>query len=205
MPRGSAIRGVRGDTNADGEGLVDRETVFDILSNRRRRYVLHHLRTEDGRTDIRSLSERIAAWENGREAERVTSKERKRVYTALHQSHLPKMDRAGVVRYDPDRGTVELTEASAEFDVYLDVVPRSELNWGEFYLGLGVLGTLVATLVTVGVFPFTLVSPVAYLFVFGLTALVVGAVHSYQRRQVRIGHGETPPDVEDPAATSRAD
>ncbi|MFC6940913.1 hypothetical protein ACFQE8_13240 [Salinirubellus sp. GCM10025818] len=189
---------VTGDGRPSGDGVsppLDRETVFSILSNRRRRYVLHFLKARDGSVGLRELSERIAAWENDCRPEQVTSKERKRVYAALHQSHLPKMDRAGVIRYDPDRGTIELTEASSSFDVYLEMVPRSEVDWGEFYLGLGALGTVVATLVALGVFPFRLLPPIAYLFLFALAALAVGAVRTYRRHLARVD-AETPPGVE---------
>jgi hypothetical protein len=203
MARGN-LGGI-GDPGSVEPGAVDRETVFSILSNRRRRYVLHYLKRRGEPVDLGTLSVRIAAWENGCDPGNVTGKERKRVYTALHQSHLPKMDRSGVVRYDPDRGTIELTDAISAFDIYLDVVPRTELNWGEFYLGLGALGTLVAGLVALDVFPFTLLSPVAYLFVFGLTALAVGGVHTYQRRRTRPGDGETPPDIDGSAGTARGD
>ena len=196
MTRGGVAGANESSGSTSGPTSVDRETVFSILSNRRRRYVLHFLKGHEGSTDLRELSRRIAAWENECLPEQVTSKERKRVYAALHQSHLPKMDRAGVINYDPDRGTVDLTEATAAFDVYLEVVPRSELDWGEFYLGLGVLGTLVAALVALEIFPFRLLSPVTYLFLFALAALVVGAVHTYRRRRTRIDGG-TPPGVED--------
>jgi len=194
--QGGGVAGTDGEARGTARsGRVDRETVFSILSNRRRRYVLHVLNGREGPIGLRELSERIAAWENGCRPEGVTSKERKRVYAALHQSHLPKMDRAGVVSYDPDRGTIDPTAATAEFDVYLEVVPRSELDWGEFYLGLGVLGTLVAALVALGVYPFTLLPPVGYLWLFGLTLLVVGGVHTYRRRRTRVDDGP-PPGVE---------
>ena len=202
---GSASSG--GGSGSAGEGVeaLDRETVFHILSNRRRRYVLHYLKGHGGESDLRSLSERIAAWENDREEADVTPKERKRVYTALHQSHLPRLARAGVVRYDPDRGTVELTEAIDEFDVYLDVVPRSERNWGMVYLALGALGTVVAGLLAFGVFPFTLLSPVVYLFLFGVTVLSVGGFHTYRRRRGRTSDGGEPRDVRNASGPSRTE
>ena len=182
MQRG-ALTGEGARSEGDAPASLDRETVFSIL------------RSRDDPVGLRELSERVAAWENGCEPDEVTSKERKRVYAALHQSHLPKMDREGVVEYDPDRGTIELTDASSSFDVYLELVPRSELDWGEFYLGLGALETLVAALVALGVYPFRLLPPTLYLFLFGLVALVVGGVHAYRRHRARVGL-ETPPGVE---------
>ncbi|MFC7176179.1 DUF7344 domain-containing protein [Halosegnis marinus] len=115
------------------------------MSSRRRRYALHYLTQRAESVTIRDLSEQIAAWENNVERSAVTPKERKRVYTALHQTHLPKMDRLGVVVYDNDRGTVTLTDSVREFDIYLDVVPSDDLPWSQFYLALGgVLTALVA-------------------------------------------------------------
>jgi len=195
MQRGGTDGSEDGSSGAGGSGSIDRETVFTILSNRRRRYVLHFLKGRDEPAELRELSQHVAAWENGCRPDRVTSKERKRVYAALHQSHLPKMDRSGVVRYDPDRGTIELTDAIADLDVYLELVPRSELDWGWFYLGLGALGTLVATLVAFDVFPFRLLPPVVYLFLFALVALVAGAVHTHRRRRARVEAG-VPPGVD---------
>jgi cobalamin biosynthesis protein CobD/CbiB len=56
------------------------------------------------------LSEQIAAWENNEAIEEVTADERRRVYVSLHQTHLPRMDEAGVLQYENSRDTIELTE-----------------------------------------------------------------------------------------------
>jgi len=39
--------------------------------------------------------------------EKLTSRERKRVYVGLYQCHLPKMDGVGVIEFDKNRGTIE--------------------------------------------------------------------------------------------------
>lgn len=56
------------------------------------------------------MSEQIAAWENNEAIEEVTADERRRVYVSLHQTHLPRMDEAGVLQYENSRDTIELTE-----------------------------------------------------------------------------------------------
>ena len=83
----------------DRSGSPTEQEVFDILSNRRRRYALYALLNDDT-TTIGSLAERIAAWENDCPVDEVTSTERKRVYTALQQSHLPKLERTGLISFD---------------------------------------------------------------------------------------------------------
>jgi hypothetical protein len=125
------------------------EEAFEVLSNRRRRYVVHWLLEAETGTEIRELSRQVAAWENDKPLDRVTSQERRRVYNALQQFHLPKLDEAGVVRYDADRGTIEPTESLSTLRTYLNVSRRSH-RWCLRSLAAGgaVIG-LVALLVGV--------------------------------------------------------
>ena len=106
------------ETEAPDERL-DRDDVFHILQCRRRRLVLKYLQEHDGPADMRDVTERIAAVENDTTIAQLRSQERQRVYIALYQSHLPKMDRAGIIAYDQDRGVVERTQRTAEFHPYL--------------------------------------------------------------------------------------
>ena len=127
------------------------DDAFDVLSNARRRRVLIHLFEADEPATLAGLSRSVAAWENGIDEEGVTSRQRKRVYTALRQSHLPKMDRAGVIDYDTDRGSVELTDEAAELRTYLDVAV-SRWNRERYVLLVGVFwcGVIGATWTGVG-------------------------------------------------------
>jgi Flp pilus assembly protein TadB len=126
---------------------VSTEEAFEALSNQRRRYVVHWLletETETG-TEIRELSRRVAAWENDKPADRVTAQERRRVYNALQQFHLPKLDEVGVIRYDADRGVVEATDDLRSLRAYLDASRRSH-RWcsRSVVLGGGVAGLVAA-------------------------------------------------------------
>lgn len=87
---------------------------FEILKNERRRYVLEYLSNADETVTLSDLADYIAAIENDSTVEDVTSSERKRVYVALYQFHLPKMDRMGVIEYDKDRGDVSLVQKGRE-------------------------------------------------------------------------------------------
>lgn len=50
---------------------MDRDEVFHVLRNRRRRYTLHYLRREE-RAEIGDIAEQVAAWENEITAPRST-------------------------------------------------------------------------------------------------------------------------------------
>lgn len=186
---------VKGSTLAAREAAgLTREVAFEVLSSQRRRYVLHYLLGEcDGSSELRELTTRIAAWENDTDPSSVTSKQRMRVYTALRQSHLPKMDREGVVEFDPVSGDVELTEAARNLEIYLDVVPHDEIPWSDYYLGLGALGLATIVLSVVGLPPFDLIPAPGWAGVVGFAVTGSGVAHKLHNRRTKPGGVGEPP------------
>jgi hypothetical protein len=155
---------------------VSIEEAFEVLSNRRRRYVVHWLLEAGTGTEIRELSRQVAAWENDKPLDRVTAQERRRVYNALQQFHLPKLDEAGVVRYDADRGTIEPTEDLASLRSYLNAARRSH-RWcvRSLVAGgtvIGLLGLLVGV-ASLAPLPGTMLGVLS-------AAVVVGSVYVHR-------------------------
>ena len=188
-PDGSSIAGVPGGAarTAD-ESEIPREEIFTVLSNRRRRRVLHYLEAHDGdRVDLRTLVDVLSEWECGEPAEQLSWRERKRVYTALRQSHLPKLAEAGAIEYDRSRGEVTLTEETREFQVYLEYVPKGDVPWSLCYLGLTAVGGTVAGLAWLSVFPFGGLSGFAVSAVLLATFAVSAVAHTYHSRRNRLG------------------
>ena len=178
-----------GNGASDGDGeetYVERDEIYTLLSNRRRRNVIHSLLDDGPESNIGELATLLAAWENGCSADEVTSKQRKRVYTALRQTHLPKLAEAGVLEYDEDRGSVELTPAGTELRKYL--WHPHEVQWTRYYaaacaLGVGLVG-LSLVLPSLGrVPPAVLASLVLLPF-----AVLTGANFARTRRAVRDAH-----------------
>lgn len=172
---------------------LTQETAFETLSSTRRRYVLHHLLQEQRPVTLKQLSTRIAAWENDTVSEAVTYKERMRVYTALRQSHLPKMAENHIVTFDEDRGLVELTEDASRLEVYLDIVPHNTVPWSIYYLGLSLfsLGAVVAG--AVDLFPFSLVGDMTWAALISLAFTGSSTAHVLRDRRMRIGRDGPPP------------
>jgi hypothetical protein len=165
---------------------VSQADAFEVLSARRRRHVLRYLFHNEEPAELYDLTRQLAAWENDTTPEQVTSTQRMRVYTALKQSHLPKMDDHGVIEFDDDRGTVTLTSDASQLSVYLDVVPHDDIPWSRYYLGLGVFGIGVWTLVGLGVFPFSVV-PEAVVGTVLLASFVASAlVHTTHTRRLKV-------------------
>ena len=132
-----------------------RDRIFETLSNPRRRETLRYLRRNGGdeTVPIRTLAEQIAAWENGVSPLEVTYKQRKRVYTSLYQSHLPKLYRYEFIEYDADRGTIKLTPQAEQLDAYLEIVPDGALPWSEVYLGISATAAAFVAALWFGAIP----------------------------------------------------
>ena len=114
--------------SSDDEGArISDQEVFEALSNERRRCVVRWLLSEERRTNIRALSRQIAAQENDKPVNQVSPTERRRVYNALQQFHLPKLDELGFVRYDLDRGVIESTNSLDNLRPYLSTPRTSQL------------------------------------------------------------------------------
>ncbi|MFC5277889.1 hypothetical protein ACFPM1_03780 [Halorubrum rubrum] len=168
------------DAADDGGGESDHiptDEVFALLSNGRRRHVLRFLRRNGGEIKLRELATVIAAEENGVEPVEVTYTQRKRLYTSLYQSHLPRMERSGVIEYDRNSGLVTLAAAAGDFDAYLEVVGENEFTWSEFYLGLTGLFAVVTLAYATGTPPFATLGPAAVMTAMTVLLLVAAVAH----------------------------
>ena len=144
---GQAVDSIESITDPEPAEAIEgpsRERIFEILSNYRRRCVLAYLQKEGGHSDLRTLSEQIAGWENDVDPELITSKQRMRVYTALRQSHLPKMDRYGIVEFDEQSGDVRLTEAAESVGEYMGERTDESTGLSTYFLGIGGLGLVLS-------------------------------------------------------------
>jgi DNA-binding transcriptional ArsR family regulator len=159
------------------DGTRNREQIFEILSNERRRLVLRYLRAHaDSETiGFRALVDQVAAWENDTSPDRLDSSDRKCVYTALRQTHLPKLDRLGVVEFDSQRGSIELSGEVDDVLRYMTFAPERERFWSRLYLLLAGLCVAATLLFWIGVGPFGSVPGIAVALgiaaAFGLASL----------------------------------
>jgi hypothetical protein len=133
--------------NEDETNTLTKDKIFHILQTQRRRHALRYLKEHDTPVEMRDLAEQVAAWENDTTVQALASNERQRVYIALYQSHLPKLDEEGIIEYNKSRGIVERGQLADEFDPYLDpsndaatdsdiAEPDEQLNedrWFSFY------------------------------------------------------------------------
>lgn len=116
------------------------DDLFSVLRNSRRRRALRYLLTKDDRAaTVGELSEYIASIENDTDVTLVTSKQRKRVYIGLYQTHLPKLATLGVIDYERNRGRVLLLDGAEQFEPYLSVAntETARERWAAAGLAVG--------------------------------------------------------------------
>lgn len=100
---------------------LERDLLFDLLQNNRRRAALRIL-DEEGELTLAELAERIAAEENDVPLSEASENARRSVYISLYQRHVPKLAEHGVVDYDREESTVALREPASQLlaHIYLD-------------------------------------------------------------------------------------
>lgn len=83
------------------------DTVFDLLSDQRRRYALQCL-SEHRSLTLADLAEEVTRREQDMPISAIPEEDVLRVYTSLWHAHVPKLSEADVVAYDQERDLVRL-------------------------------------------------------------------------------------------------
>jgi len=125
-------------------GEISETAIHDILRNDRRRSVLRALGTSVGTLDLRTLASRIAEDETG--ISPAPKKARKSVYNSLHQTHLPRLDREGIIQYDYDRKQVRLRDEARNVSRYMDVTTPYGGTWTTYYRTLATISLFLVLL-----------------------------------------------------------
>jgi len=95
------------DPQFDETAELSPDDIFHVLQTNRRREAIRYLLDEDELTKMRDVAEHVAAKEHETTVAQLTSAQRQRVYIPLYQSHLPKLDKKGIIEYDQPRGSCD--------------------------------------------------------------------------------------------------
>lgn len=168
------------------------DELYSVLSNIRRRYVMYYVKQVGLPVLFDELVEQIAAWENPDGAEGVTPNHRKSVHNALRQTHLPKLERAGLINYDTESDIVTLTDEAKRVNLY----PASETPiWGLVYSLLSIVIAIFIGLDYLGAISVTPETGVPWLegLFLGFILLTIG--HNYDRYRRHRQFRDCGPDI----------
>lgn len=161
---------------SSGDEQLTQDVMFDVLSSTRRRQVLHLLKQE-GPMELTELAEHVAAMENDTTVEELTKQQRKRVYVSLYQTHVPRLEEAGLVSYDTDTNVVELQALASDVDRYLEGDDGG--RWQYVYLALAVIGTVLVALTYANVWVFADVGTSEIAVTLIAAVALTGAAHFF--------------------------
>lgn len=157
---------------------IDETVIHDVLRNNRRRSVIRALSTSIGSIELRTLAVIIAEEETGTSPPPQSA--RKSVYNSLHQTHLPKLSREGIVRYESDRKLISLHDRARDVKWYMDVRTPYGGSWATYYRTVAMVGFLLLMLSLLEVPVFGLVDPLL-LTVVGLGVVAVSTAYQLLR------------------------
>lgn len=176
-------------------GDLSEDEIFEVLSNRRRRYVIHALKRAEGPLDVAELSTHVTAWELDVDPQEVQYEDRRNVHSTLQRTHLPKLAEKNVVRIDEERNVVEPTPALDDLDIYVEVLRGKEIPWNLYYVGLASIVVAVLLAVNAGVPGFAALTPLD-VGIFAVTTFGLSAVaHHVIGRRMKLGSEEKPPEL----------
>ncbi|WP_254524229.1 DUF7344 domain-containing protein [Natrinema caseinilyticum] len=100
--------------------MVTLGTIFELLEDKRRRYLLYHLYEQEGPVGVDELVEKIEEWED--DPGRVGPDDRfERIAVDLKHTHLPKSADVEFVQYNPDEGVVQIQGTPPKFDILVTI------------------------------------------------------------------------------------
>lgn len=108
----------------DDPAMLD--TVFELLAEKHRRYVLYHLDSQDRPVPLDDVSKQVARWEAEESPETTPPEIYDRVEITLTHRHLPKLDSVEYIEYDRDTQRVYLRGASPAFEAILTIAKLVE-------------------------------------------------------------------------------
>lgn len=176
-------------------GELSEDEIFEVLSNRRRRFVIHALKRAEGPVEVSELSTRVTAWEHNIDPDEVQYEDRRNVYSTLQRTHLPKLEEKNVVTVHEEENLVEPTPELAELDIYVEVLRSREIPWSLYYVGLAGLAASLLLAVVTGTPGFTGLEAID-VGVFTATVFGISSVaHHVIGRRTRLGNTEKPPEI----------
>lgn len=89
------------------------DQFYRALASTQRRRLLYHL-LESGESTAAELASVLSSWEVGSTGTMYTQADRSKILVELLHSHLPQLADAGLITYDPDTGTVQLSSVQPQ-------------------------------------------------------------------------------------------
>jgi len=133
---------------------LSRNKMFEVLSNERRRCALYYLQQQEDAVSLGDVVDHVTAWQYDQPVSALDPGARMRVYSALRQVHLPKLEEAGLIEYDRERDELRTQNGAEYAQLYLEYDPGNDIPWSTLYSGLVLTGVVLGTASHLALYPF---------------------------------------------------
>lgn len=107
------------------------DQIFNLLSKERRRYALYFLDQQDGPVSVEEVIKQVAEWETNGASVSIPEEKFEQVELDLLHTDLPKASEVNYIRFDSEKGIIELTGAPPAFEAIIsiaEIVERPDRN-----------------------------------------------------------------------------
>ncbi|GAB7020550.1 DUF7344 domain-containing protein [Halostagnicola bangensis] len=101
--------------------MVSLDTVFDLLSDERRRYAIYYLKEHGGEVTVEELLETVASWETDTHPPNIPDDFLREIKLELQHLHLPKASSVEFIEYLPEDGVVRVRGQPSEFKTVVTI------------------------------------------------------------------------------------
>ena len=105
--------------------MVSLDTIFELLSDERRRYALYYLYKKDGPVPIEELVGTIADWEDD-PPEDDSWEMFDEIVVDLQHTHLPKTAEVEFIQYRRDQEVIQVQGSPPKFDAFVTIAKLLE-------------------------------------------------------------------------------
>ena len=109
-----------------GENLIAFDTVLDLCREQHRRIVLATLTEEQGSLTVNDLQRTILNYNHHTPVTEASEEMLLEIQLALHHTHIPKLESAGVVEYDSERQLVKPTKQFDQLHPHLSAILNAD-------------------------------------------------------------------------------
>lgn len=113
-----------------GEGDDEYDSLFDVLSDARRRHTVRVLKEHETVT-LADVADEIATREFDRSIEEIDPEAVTEVYLSLYHVHVPKLVNADLVAFDEGRDLLALTDRGRTVKLHVDAVEDAVSSAGD--------------------------------------------------------------------------
>ncbi len=104
-----------------GAGDLSADAVFDLLSSRRRRYLLESLAEHGYSLTLADLADEVSSRECAAHIAEIPEEDVLEIYLSLYHQHVPKLAEANVVAYDQNHDLVARDENALLLERAIDL------------------------------------------------------------------------------------